>query len=284
LQAQELFHRFHQENFSAVRHYKAIVVIIKGFSLAADNTLYDKFEAVWRRYKDLRPDKFRVFFLQCREDSTQPLIYWEDEHTLCLNTEESYVPGILLKTLAAMHFCLQEYQFDYFVRTNLSTFINWDSFERTLDTFPKTQLCAGHKEPARPEPTPLFPVGSRWCAGPVTLSRDLVYQLLDHVEKQPLENLWMQSDDVAMFECLRRITGKIDHRTQLSGLWFSDHGEVDDRLKAKLKEPDVADWPWYRVRNWGSDRHQVDVYIHEQLYSRVYQQIHKVNLVGVLAR
>ena len=76
-------------------------------------------------------------FLKCREDITEPQII---EDTLYVNGKESYIPGVLIKTIKAFNYLNDSY--DYIFRTNLSSFLILDKFEKFLETINQDNVYA----------------------------------------------------------------------------------------------------------------------------------------------
>lgn len=98
-----------------------VVVLV----LASDNRdIYLKFREVWYSYLNLFP-QIKVYLVYGKTSKITPrsndLIY---EHI-----PESYYPGMITKTLNSIEYIHNTYSYDFLLRTNLSTF--WD-FERLL--------------------------------------------------------------------------------------------------------------------------------------------------------
>lgn len=61
--------------------------------------------------------------------------YYLDNNLLIFKGIESLVPGVLNKTLKALHYC-KEFEYDYIVRTNISTIINYNNLIKYLEKNP----------------------------------------------------------------------------------------------------------------------------------------------------
>lgn len=93
-----------------------------------------------RAYLRLVPN-FTYFFYAYREDQAEEVML-EDGDTLYFRGRETYVPGILDKTLVAMKY-LKDRPFQYFLRTNVSTAVDIEGLRRRIryietrpDSFP----------------------------------------------------------------------------------------------------------------------------------------------------
>jgi len=61
--------------------------------------------------------------------------YTEKDQLLEIKGHETYIPGILMKTLQAVDICLKLFDFDVLVRSNVSTIINSDVLEEKLSKY-----------------------------------------------------------------------------------------------------------------------------------------------------
>ncbi len=95
--------------------------------LYSDGPEYKKMYHELTRY--LKAKSIWYYFFIYREDQTEVFIVEDD--ILYIKGKESFVPGILEKTLAAFKFALN-LEFDYIVRSNISTVINFDLLQRSL--------------------------------------------------------------------------------------------------------------------------------------------------------
>ena len=88
-----------------------------------DNESYIKMQQIWKKYMNNHPN-IKSFFIKNKLDIEQDIIIDEKENTIYVKNEESYIPGILQKTIKSFEYCLQKFEFDYIYRTNLSSFID----------------------------------------------------------------------------------------------------------------------------------------------------------------
>lgn len=117
------------------KHYKAVILV-----LASTNTdIYKKFKELYESYLNVNSD-IKVFFVFGKQTSE---ILQVTDSNLVFDVEESYYPGMLTKTLKGIEHVLENYSFDYLVRTNLSTFWLFDKLLARLDTLPKTNFATG---------------------------------------------------------------------------------------------------------------------------------------------
>jgi len=111
--------------FSTKKHYKIVILII-----ASRAKHYDIFTYCWLQYMHLFPE-VKSFFLYADNTIENDLLI--DEHSITYKCEESYIPGILFKTVAGKKFCQRTMTYDYMVRTNLSSVIHIPRLLKYLD-------------------------------------------------------------------------------------------------------------------------------------------------------
>jgi hypothetical protein len=106
-----------EKEYSTRQTYKIIILIIA----SSGQVHYDIFKHCWMEYMDKFPE-VKCFFLYC--DNTIDCDILVTHNSIIYNCEETYIPGILYKTIAAKHFCYERMSYEYVVRTNLSSFIH----------------------------------------------------------------------------------------------------------------------------------------------------------------
>ena len=115
-------------------YYRAVVLV-----LASDNTpLYQNFRKVYQAYLDVNPN-IKVFLVYGNQYSFIP-----QEHDLVFDdVEENYYPGMITKTIRAFEYVESNYDYDFLVRTNISTFWDFNRLLKRLDKQPKDRCITG---------------------------------------------------------------------------------------------------------------------------------------------
>ena len=162
---------------------KAIVLVID-----SDSEVYTLHRALWRSYMHLHPH-VQCFFLRHERTVSSA------EHPVVVDGDVINVFGdeglhrILHKTIKAFEYCLQNFEFDFMLRTNLSSLWKFDVWYKRLQKLPREScsfavtLCAGRFR---------FPSGAGF-----TLSKDVVQHTVDQFAKTPKHEL-SHHDDVAI--------------------------------------------------------------------------------------
>lgn len=177
---------------------KILVLIIA----SDDLPVYKELQTIWKGYMHRDPEHIEAYFLRADPHLNTPYAIHED--VIWSKTEESLAPGVLNKTLLSLE-CLYSRldEFDYVVRTNLSSFYN---FPRLLD-YVKTLPAASCYAAFRGNHGGISFGGG---AG-IIFSRDLVKKLVER--KEELLNhylpddvaigLFMQQEDVQLIDAPR---------------------------------------------------------------------------------
>jgi len=100
---------------------------------------YDELIALWRSIR--YPGWVTVKFVFADPDHPESISMTGD--TIIMRGKECYYPGIHYKTVAAMEYLLKNEEFDYLLRSNLSSFFNADSLLAFLDDKPRTNAMFG---------------------------------------------------------------------------------------------------------------------------------------------
>jgi hypothetical protein len=115
---------------------KTLVLIIANDDLPA----FVELQKVWQSYMNSDPTHFDVFFL--KGNASQETVIKIEGNTLFAQTEDNMKPGIYKKSIIALQeIALDDY--DYILRTNLSSFFSFESLLTKIKTLPKTNCYAG---------------------------------------------------------------------------------------------------------------------------------------------
>lgn len=97
---------------------KIIILII-----ASNGEYYDKMINIWEKYMN-RHNNIQSFFIMNKEDIIEDIIL--KDNIIYVKSNENLIPGILIKTIKSINFCIDNFDFDFIYRTNLSSFIILD--------------------------------------------------------------------------------------------------------------------------------------------------------------
>jgi hypothetical protein len=120
------------------KHYKLIILII-----ASDAHHYEVFKKCWMEYMN-KNENIKSFFLYSNENMDTDIYVTKDSITY--NCKESLIPGILYKTIAGYYFSQKKLSYDFMLRTNLSSFINFPQLLTYLDNIEKNNVWVSNLE------------------------------------------------------------------------------------------------------------------------------------------
>ena len=99
--------------------------------------LYPYFKNIYQQYMNENPN-IKVLFVY----GNSPTLI-ANEYDLVYDVFENDYPGMITKTLFAMKDIENTYDYDFLIRTNLSTFWDLNRLDQRLDKLPKTQCLTG---------------------------------------------------------------------------------------------------------------------------------------------
>lgn len=250
-------------SFQHVKYDAELLVLV----IASENSVYDMNWAVWERVAANSPCNVQVYLIISDMESTaeKPVID-EAKNIIRVPQPETYIPGILKKTIDAMELVLGDKHrtFKYILRTNMSSLWYWPRVMAVLKALPTANAYAGIYVPFVNERYELLQTGFISGAG-IILSRDVAQLLVDH----SAELHWHLIDDVAIGLFL--IDSKIDC------IKLPDESRCDfvsDTLPAPLLTSGMT-CHHYRIKS-ETDRLLYDGYIFSRLYHELYPRLERV--------
>lgn len=122
--------KFYNDQFSfVIKKPSRIIFLI----LANDTEHYLPMQTEWRKYMKSH-QYINCYFIKYHNNENEQEIFC-NEDTIYVKGEESLIPGCLDKTLKSIEFLLNnKYEFDYILRTNLSSVWNLHKFYDLVDT------------------------------------------------------------------------------------------------------------------------------------------------------
>lgn len=101
--------------------------------LFSHNSAYDKMYSLTRSYYEKIPNLTTIYYIFNPDIQSDYLL---ENDILHIKGKETYVPGILTKTIRAFEYALTMGDFDYIVRTNISTVVNFSRLMEYLEKNP----------------------------------------------------------------------------------------------------------------------------------------------------
>lgn len=111
---------------------------------STDNDNYTKMYDILTEYYKLYDNVKTIFIINADNKILGDDEFKLENNILYIKGEESLVPGILIKTLKAFKYFLNEVDdYDYIIRTNISTIVNFDNLEIELKMNPIKDIGGG---------------------------------------------------------------------------------------------------------------------------------------------
>jgi hypothetical protein len=157
---------------------KKILVLI----LASDDQpLYKEFQKRWLKYMDRHP-LFDCYFYKANPDQKEHM-YLSDRTTLSIKMTES-LGNVYEKTLMAFRFFRPHFdRYEFIFRTNLSSFLVFDTYLEYCKKCPKSNFCSAYTMPFYLRHDPSFQLRFPSGAG-ITFSPDVIELLLSDPPKK----------------------------------------------------------------------------------------------------
>lgn len=68
-------------------------------------------------------NNIKSYFIKYKQNIEHDIYLDDNENTIFIKGYESLIPGVLDKTIKAIEYCINNFKFDYLLRTNMSSFI-----------------------------------------------------------------------------------------------------------------------------------------------------------------
>ena len=139
-------------------HAKEMKLLV--LNIAADGApYYVELQKIWRTYMNYDPEHVESYFL--KYDPNLDVPYKIEDSVIWFRGEETYIPGIADKTVLAMEVLKPRLkEFDFVLRTNLSSFVIFPRLLEFLKTLPKTGLYYACENKILRKDEPYIPFGS----------------------------------------------------------------------------------------------------------------------------
>ncbi|MBA3604300.1 MAG: hypothetical protein H0W50_11850 [Parachlamydiaceae bacterium] len=227
---------------------KTLILII-----ASDNNeAYKQMQKVWEAYMNSDPAHFEVYFM--RGDFDLPTKYAITQNEMKIKTSDGFAPGIINKTIMSME-ALQSrmHEFDYVIRTNLSSFYVFPKLLKYLQTCPGTNCYRGVALYPCELPQEFLNIPFVSGAG-IIMSKDVAQMLVD--ESKQFEKYKAEIPDdvfIGMFFQKKNIPAVYAPR--------SDYQSKADWLKGRDSIPEDAFH--FRARSHQRFRLEMDPFVDE---------------------
>lgn len=230
------------------KHPKVLMLIIA----SEDAPVYTELKKLWRQYMQSNPEQVEAYFI-CG-DPALPVECVIEGDTIWSKTAESIIPGILNKTILSLEAFLPRIQteFDYVLRTNLSSFYIFPRLLQFLETCPRDNFYCGRTDYER-----------TFCSGSgFILSPDLATMLVTN--KSYLLNA-NTHDDVSIGAFFKDRGIKPAPHARIDFCSFYDWFNQKDCIPSNIFQ--------CRIKNSDETRLKDDIFMYKELQAMFYPHI-----------
>lgn len=236
-----------------MHHYRAVVLVLA----SNNNEIYRSCRKVWKKYMNV-DTSIKVYFVY--GELSAPLFEYDASSDLVFNDVKEDNLNIE-KTIKAMEYIDSHVEYDFFIRTNLSTFWDFYKLHLQLNELPKEKCYSGYGPLYTRFPDTLYLSGID-----VIVTPDMVNSI---ILNKHLVN-YFECDDCAMG---RYFYGRLKAPMLLSRVCFFEDitGENDmEIIMSRIREASlVNNINHYRVKS-KIDRERIDFYIYKILLKTIY--------------
>jgi hypothetical protein len=227
--------------------YDIIFLIIS----SKNKSYYQEMKPLTSMYMRKYPNNINFFFVEADPNiKPQMEIIGND---IFVKHKENVVPGIFIKTIKALKYINDNYDYNYLIRTNSSSFFNIEKMLKYLSNFPKEKFAIGF--------TLNIPIHGNFLHGTsIIITKDISYYLYKYYNKNYLKI----ADDVFISLILKsqNITLNVLDESQIQFLIDDNY----DESKPKFLEHDNI--LYYRIKN-NKDRN-IDIMYFKFLLNKIY--------------
>ena len=237
-------------------HYRAVILVLA----SNNNQIFKNCRKIWKTYMKVDPT-IRVFFVYGKltdyledYDNTSDIIFE--------NIEESY-PVYIRKTFEAMKIIHANMTYDFFIRTNLSTFWDFGKLHLQLNELPLRNCYSGDGplDGSGYNPNGYYLSGTDTIVSP---------EMIDAFTKNEHLINFNLVEDGAMGKFFNGILGAPMLPNRIC--FFEDInsvceiGKIDDRINEAIQQNKNH----YRIKTGNPNREEIDFFISKYLLQKIY--------------
>jgi hypothetical protein len=218
--------------------YQIIILILTSENVG----VYSDMKSISRQYMQMAPENVKYFYIQLKEniDGDNNDVIEDGDHLFIKGTE-SLIPGIYHKTIKAIEYINNHYDYKMIMRTNLSSFLNPNNIIEYVEQCPEMDFAGG-----------FWNDEGKFITGTgIFLSRDVGNFLVNFEEKNSQLSVQIE-DDVLISRILMKHNVPIYDITNFQWIhlvhnWFDpSHINPDNLLYYRIKNVDRSiDIMWF---------------------------------------
>ena len=239
------------------KHYKAIILILA----SNESPITKNSRRIWKKYMNMDPT-FKVLFVYGKLDDQ---LEDQDENDLIYNDISESYPVTFHKTFEAMKFIDTNFSYEYFVRTNISTFWDFKQLNMHLDVLPRTNCYSGDG----PFRISELNYHCLYVSGTDTIvTREMIKSMVSNRDKINFNLV----EDAVMGQYFYGVLNVPILPNRIC--FFEDILDTDDtnipKIELRIQDAINENKDHYRVKNYRGDRLSIDHLIYKILLKHIY--------------
>ena len=237
-------------------HYRAVILV-----LASNSEVYNNCRKVWKQHMNIDP-LIKVFFVYGRL-STQLYDYDETSDIILSDIPDNGFPVLIGKTICAMKQIHEKLSYDFFIRTNLSTFWDFEKLHLHLNDLPTSNCYSGDGPLGN---------GGYLSTGYYLSGTDTIVtpEMIDSITKNTHLVDYNHVEDGAMGKYFNGILGAPMLPNRIC--FFEDIHSINefDKIQNRILEAKTNNKDHYRVKTLRGNRVEIDLFIYKELLKYIY--------------
>jgi hypothetical protein len=236
------------------KHYRAIILI-----LASNNTpVYKNCRKIWKEYMNIDPS-IKVFFVYENITEEEKLDDYDKESDIIFPDIPKSI--FIKKTVEAMKLIHQSFTYDFFIRTNLSTFWDFKNLHLHLNELPTKNCYSGDG------PLPGYNSNGFYLSGTDTI---ITPEMIDSIIKNEHLVDFQLAEDAAMGKYFHKFLGVPMLPNRIC--FFEDITSINelDKINTRIDNAITNNKDHYRVKTLNGNREEIDMFISKQLLKKIY--------------
>lgn len=235
-------------------HYRAAILVLA----SNNNQIYNNCRTIWKKYMNIDPT-IKVYFVYGQ--LFQPLYDYDPSCDLVYpEVVESY-PVTFEKTIKAIEYIDSQITYDFFIRTNLSTFWDFNKLHLHLNELPTQNCYSGDG------PLPGYNSNGYYLSGTDTIVTPEMIKSI--IANKHLVN-YNLVEDAAMgvyFNGYLKCPMLPNRICFFEDIIFINESE---KVECRIRDAILNNKDHYRVKNSNIYREQLDLYIYNILLKMIY--------------
>ena len=238
------------------KKYRAVILILA----SNNNQIYKNCRKIWKQYMNV-DTSIKVFFVYGKIPPNNILeCYDPDSDIIFENIEESY-PVLIQKTIEAFKIIKTKIEFDFLIRTNLTTFWDFNKLHLHLHDLPTTNCYSGDG------PLPNYNAQGYYLSGTDTIvTPEMISSIILNEHKVDFQIV----EDAAMGKYFHGVFGAPMLPNRIC--FFEDIYSIQeyDKIINRINNAKQNNKDHYRVKSASENREIIDYFIYQCLLKNIY--------------